>query len=465
VEALIDTTYSEATSNEDLKNMRIAAIGLCDPGYSEEFVRRHHLAAVAEIARAGVEVVDAGLQPDEQTSGNAVSSMLRAHAEGPFDALIIIQAAWARPAVLLQVIRAFPHMPTVLYSPGGEIVRGVIRSTASAAGAGASLHILRRHGIPFKYVWSAPGKAIAPESYLPFLRAARAVRCLCGMKLGMVGFGDMRLQSTGFDVQEIHESFGVEVESLDMLELEKGMQSIPSDEVARQAEALTAGWAYEGQRHPEGLRKIIAAYLSLDRLATERGYAGVSIKCPTGVAQTMEMTPCLVGCLLARTRHYVCENDIPGLLTQVILGTISDQPSTYLELYEILDDGLLVGCCGFCPEALLAEPLKVRTYESFFTGMACCSRIKTGPYTVARLGKARDGRFIAQCADGVASDPPAWCEEALGPPQHPSVKFRPGQPLDQFLQGILAQHLAVVPGHWAEAFGEFARLAGIIREE
>jgi L-fucose isomerase-like protein len=353
----------------------------------------------------------------------------------------------------------------LLYSPGGEIIQGVIRSTAPAAGAGASLHILHRHGIPCKYVWSAPGKSIAPESYLPFLRAARAVRRLRGMKLGMVGFGDMRLQSTGFDVQEIHESFGVEVESLDMLELEKGMQSLTADEVARQTEALTAGWVFDGKPPREGLQKVVAAYLYLDRLATERGYAGVSIKCPTGVAQTMGMTPCLVGCLLARTRHYVCENDIPGLLTQVMLGAISDQPSTYLELYEILDDGLLLGCCGFCPEALLAEPLKVRTFESFFAGMACCSRIKMGPYTVARLGKARDGRFIAQCADGAATEPPAWCEEALGPPQHPSVKFRPDQPLAEFLQGILAQHLAVVPGHWAKAFGEFARLAGIIQEE
>jgi L-fucose isomerase-like protein len=442
--------------------MRIATIGLCDPGYSEVLAAARHAASVAILKRSVDDIVDAGLQPDEFRSQQALSVLRKQHAEIPFDALFLIQAAWARPAVLLQVIRSFPTLPMVLYSPGSPVAAGVIRSIAPAAGAGAALHVLRRHGIKFKYVWSAPGKPIDTSAWMPFLRAAGAVRKLRGTKLGMVGFGDMRLQSTGFDVQEVHETFGVEVESRDMLELQTEMDALSRNDVAQQLKQLTAAWVFEGKAaKPEALAKVVAMFMVLDRWAGERGYIGLSIKCPTGVAARMGITPCLAGCLLARKYHYVCENDVPGLLGQVILGLLSDQMSTYWEFYEIFSDSILFGCCGFCPECYLSEPVRVRTFEGFLTGMACCSRVRNGDYTIARLGKNPDGRYGITCSEGKTSDPPPWCEDCLGEPQHPSVRFTPEVPVAEFMAGVLAQHVAAVPGRWSEALGEFKKIAGI----
>ena len=62
---------------------------------------------------------------------------------------------------------------------------------------------------------------------------------------------------------------------------------------------------------------------------------------------------------------------------------------------------------------------------------------------------------------GQGLEPPAWCEEALGLPQHPSVKFVPQVPVDQVMRSVLAQHFAVVPGSWGEALAEFANIKGI----
>lgn len=442
--------------------MRIATIGLCDPGYSEALANAQHAQAVACLKKSVPDIVDAGLQPDEKRSTAAVAMLAKQHAEKPFDALFLLQVAWARPAVLLQIVRAFPALPMVLYSPGSPIVNGLIRSIAPAAGACASLPILRRHAIKFKYVFSAPGAPVAEEDFMPFLRAARASRKLCGAKLGMIGFGDMRLQSTGFDVQEVHETFGVEVESRDMLELQKEMDSLARAEVAQQTKQLTAGWTFQGSRaQPPALEKAIAMYLVLKRWAEENGYVGLSIKCPTGVAAQMGITPCLAGCLLARDYHYVCENDVPGLLSQVILGYLSDQMSTYWEFYEAFSDGILFGCCGFAPECFLREQFSVRVFEGFMTGLACCSRVKNGTYTIARLGKAKEGGYLMTGAEGVATDSATWCEDCLGEPQHPSVMFRPELPVDELLRGALAQHVAVVPGRRAEALREFKIIQGI----
>jgi len=443
--------------------MRIAAIGLCDPGYSENLARIQHADSVARLKQSIAGVVDVGLQPDERRSPQAVASLVKQHAENPFDALFLLQVAWSRPAVLLQVIRAFPSLPMVLYSPGSPIENGLIRSMAPAAGAGSALHILRRHNIPFKYAWSGPGETIAESDFMPFLRAARAIRKLRGKKLGMIGFGDMRLQATGFDVQEIHETFGVEIESIDMLELQKEMDAISSNDLAQMVKELTSSWKFEDKAvNEKKLAKVVAMFFVLNQWASKRGYIGLSIKCPTGVAAQMGITPCLAGCLLARKYHYVCENDVPGLLGQVILGLLSDQMSTYWEFYEILADSILMGCCGFCPESFLREPMRVRVFEGFLTGMACFSRVKNGAYTIARLGKTTEGRYVMTCTEGETADPPGWCEDSLGEPQHPSVRFIPDIPVKEFMRGVLAQHVAVVSGRWAEALQEFKSIKGIL---
>ena len=338
--------------------MRAGAIGLGDPGYLEELAQQRHNEAIDKVSRTVPDLVDVGLHSDESLGSEAVDQLVRAHAEKPFDALFVMQVSWARPAVALQLVRALPQVPMILYSPGGTIEKGVIHSIAPAAGAGSTVPLLRSHGVKFKYVWSAPGQPILDSAYLPFLRAAAAMRGLRGAKLGMVGFGDMRLQMSAFDVQELHRTFGIEVDSVDMLEVQNAMNDLNEPSVIEQAKELTAAWQYHDNRTPSSaaLTKIIGAYLVLDRWAAERGWVGVSIKCPTGVAAHMGFTPCMVGCLLARKLHFVCENDIPGLLTQVILGSLSRATSTYWELYEILEEGILMGCCGFCPEALLASP-------------------------------------------------------------------------------------------------------------
>ncbi|MCL5103596.1 MAG: hypothetical protein M1133_05715 [Armatimonadetes bacterium] len=442
--------------------MRIAVIGLCDPGYSEELAASQHGGVVAQLRQLVSDVTDVGLQSDERKSSEAVSSLLKSNAQGRFDALVLVQAAWSRPDVLLQLVRAFPQLPMLLYVPGSPVVDGVIRSTAPAAGAGSTIHILRRHGIPFKHVWSMPGTLADPAEFMPFLRACQARAALRGTRLGMVGFGDMRLHATGFDVQELHETFGVEVESIDMLELWQGMMALDNTDVDQQIAQFTSDWRYTGDRpSSQTLWKIVSAYMVLDRMSTERGYSGLSIKCPTGVTAAMEFTPCMVGSLIARKHHYVCENDIPGLLGQVILGLLSDHMSTYWELYEILQDAILFGCCGFCPADFLDEPVRVRTYEGFLTGIGCCSRVKTGEYTIARLGKDVSGRYLLHATEGLASEPPAWYEDACGTVQHPSVAFKPDVPISEFLSHLMAQHVAVVPGRWGEALREFASLVSV----
>ena len=274
----------------------------------------------------------------------------------------------------------------------------------------------------------------------------------------------MRLQATAFDIQELHRTFGVEVDAVDVLELQKEMSSLDERSLAEQTQMLTAAWKYHDEKKPsaETLKKVIGAYVVLDRWASERGWIGLDTKCVTGLAPQMGFTPCMTGSLLSRKYFYQCENDIPGLLTQVILGLLSGTMTGYWELYEILTEGLLLGCCGFCPESLLDEAVKIRVFGDYFPGMmGCCTRYKLGPCTLGRIGKNAEGEYLFHCVEGEAAEPPRWYEDAVGMPQHPSVTFVPEVPIARLLEQILAQHFAIAYGHWQESVVEFTKLAGI----
>jgi len=441
--------------------MRIAAIGLCDPGYSEELAQMQHEKAILELQKTFSEIFDLGLQADEFKSSEAVKKLAISHAENPIDAIFLVQVAWSRPAVLLQVVRQFKQIPMVIYSPGSPIENGIIRSIAPAAGATATLHILRRHGIKYKYVYSEPAKPIAEEDFLPFVKAASVLQKLKGTKIGMISFNDMRLQNMGFDVQEVHERFGIEIEAIDMLEIEQKMTLLEVSKVDELKTELTKKWNFQGKEPGTAFDKVTRFYLVVQKIIEDNNYKAFSIRCPTGVGNLMGITPCLIGCLLGRKLHFVCENDVPGMITQMILGGLSNQITTYWEYYELYPEKILFGCCGFSPECFLNEPLKVRTLEGFITGMGCCSTVNTGHYTIARIGKDLDGKYCINLTDGEASKPPVWYEDCLGLPQHPSVFFEPNGGVRNFVEKATAQHVAVTPGKWTKELQEFAYLADI----
>ena len=89
------------------------------------------------------------------------------------------------------------------------------------------------------------------------------------------------------------------------------------------------------------------------------------------------------------------------------------------------------------------------------------AQVKLGSYTLGRLGRTNDGKYLLYRVEGQAVAPPPWFEVPVGMPQHPSVTFQPEVPVAQMLGQLLAQHFAVVPGCWREYVDEFADLTGI----
>lgn len=103
------------------------------------------------------------------------------------------------------------------------------------------------------------------------------------------------------------------------------------------------------------------------------------------------------------------------LLTNVILSALTGQTSAFMENYEVFDDAVLVGVCGYIPADFVDGPIKIRAANLGETnrGISNVSKVKTGKVTFARL-YVKDGAFRMFLSRAEATPNPKWTELAGG---------------------------------------------------
>jgi arabinose-5-phosphate isomerase len=87
-------------------------------------------------------------------------------------------------------------------------------------------------GFRFKHLFNAPDSPLDVQGILCFARAARTEGLLRSARVGMIGFNDMGLFTTDFSTVKLRDKLGLEVESLDMLQLLRRMEALEAGVVA-----------------------------------------------------------------------------------------------------------------------------------------------------------------------------------------------------------------------------------------
>ncbi len=443
--------------------LRTAFVSFMAPAYTQdtvEVLKKISRSAMATLGSIGIEVAsEAGPVIDLSDVDAAVSKIRK----DEFDFLTALIPSWAEPPAIVNTLMPFLDKPILLWALSSIQERDALIAPAGAAGMSAVRYPLKVMGAKLKVVYGNPESKDVQDEILSFARAASAIKKLFGSRIGIFGYADMGSYTAGFDQISLRSKLGVEVEDFEVHRLLLRAGEIEDKEADEFISKQFKDWKIDETVAKEDLRKTIKVYLALRKIIDERRFDAVSMKCVYGLPTYYGITPCIPLALAGSKIPVVCESDVLGLVTELIMDFVSGQRSVYLEFYDIFEDRLLMGVCGMMPQEILESTPRLYKYAwGKLTGLMVVGSMKTGKITLARLASAGD-RYTMHITVGEAVKPRTWHEIGwqLEAPVYPSLEIILGNRTKEFMENIMAQHYHLVYGDCTEELVELCKLLGI----
>jgi L-fucose isomerase-like protein len=423
--------------------------------------------AEKQLTDAGLKLVRTDPVTGEEEEPERALKELRSRV---WDFLFVNILNWIDTRGVFRVLHEFRNEPMILYSFGGFTdhegkfaEKGTLISPAAGAGSTSLRLPMEQWGIKFKYLFNAPDSPMDIEGIMSFARAAHTMKLLRHARLGMIGFNDMGLYSTGLNPTRLRDQIGPEIESLDMLQLQKKMDELTHEQVTVETQKVTADWEYPlGKPENEVIEKVIRMYLATVKICQEKKFDTFSYKCVDGVDLEMGLTHAVPSSLVADAGYpYVDENDLGNSVAQLMLKWISGKQVTFLEHYEHHPEWILLGEDGYCPRDFIEGKPQIKNISTVLLGgIAHCSNMKKDRMTLACLSEVKDG-YRMHLVTGEGKERPKWVEMGVPLPSWPSVTFYPDATVDQILSHVQSQHFAAVFGEYVDELIDLCYLLDI----
>ena len=383
------------------------------------------------------------------------------------DLIITAFVSWHITPNVMHALKHFRDIPILVLGVGGRTdANGKLVSPAAAAGVTAFVPVLREMGYKYKVICGKPDEPLRADQVKSYLRAVNAAKKVRNARVGLIGYADMGLYTCAYDKTLVFDKLGIDIENYFSYEITGRMASAPEDEIRSIISGIKERMEFENEITDVTLEKTARLYYAMKFQSETRRLNAISIKCVTGVTAFMGFNPCMAQSLLASNElSVICECDAYGLLTNVILTALTGQASAFMENYEVFDDAVLVGVCGFIPKDFTegCERIRSANLGEAFKGISNVSRVKTGTVTFGRLYQS-DGRLKMFVSRGEACKSPKWTELgwAEPTPDFPSILLKLEMPVQSYLENVPGQHIIMVYGDW---LAELKQLCGLLNIE
>ena len=447
----------------DIK-IKAGFVGFGEVNSPKKLIDDKCLAALNEIKAIGFDIVTTPTVTDDP-EGIDVKRALDDLRKSEFDLLIICLAGWIPAHAVISITNEFKNKPMILWGLAGDIENGRVVTAAPQAGTTALRKVFSDLGYKFKYVYNVIGKEPPLDKIKSFALASTASKSLEGTKAGMMGYRDMRLYNTLYEGLSLKSKIGTDIEFFEMLEMLQLSEKADKDEIQKTLDKIKREWDFKKPADDDFLKKGIAYYLAVRKIAEERKFDAISLKDVDGMKKLLGFPPAMIFMLLS-DEIKVCtipENDAMGAVTQLIVKHITGQCGAYLEFYEFFEKSVLLGVPDFVPAEVVDGKVTVTpaAFGNISGGLLNVSTMKTGRLTMVRLSNTGDRYTMHIC--GGEGKLKSW-EEAgwdYPAPQLPSLEIFIDAPVEDFAQNISGQHYIIVYGDHTQALKDFCYLKDI----
>lgn len=449
-----------------MKAIKAGFVGFGEVNTPREFIDRRCEEAAQLLERHGMELARTAPVSDDPGGEQAARAVRELKAGGDFDLLVVCVAGWIPSWAVFSVIEPFKHKPILLWGLTGWQEGARFVTTADQAGTTALRKPMADMGYTFKYVVTYRGQEPRVGEILAYAKAARTAAWLRTARIGMAGYRDMRLYGTLYDGVSLKSRIGPEIEHFELLELAQRVEAVDRGEVARLAKEVRGRWAFVREPRAGTVEKSVELYLAIRGKIQERGYQAFSYNDVDGIKKLMGFAPAGAMTLLHSEMAVssVPENDSLGAVTQLMIRGLTGQVAAYLEFYEFLEDGALMGVPDYVPAEIVEGRVTVmpNAFGNFGEGLLNVSKLKTGEVTLARLGHGPDG-YQMHISLAQARAPRSWEEAGWAPPapQLPSLEMVFDYPVEEFIQKVMSQHYMICYGDNRMILKDLCSILGI----
>jgi L-fucose isomerase-like protein len=450
----------------------------------EDAITKKHIDYKNFLLKNGIEVFDAADYVERQKGwvsfyssediGRALDIFLQKHIE----AVIIGCWHWSEPMFVVEIAREI-NKPVLLYADEDPAWAATCLLTA----AGASL-------------WETSPNRPAQvherfygdrESSLKWIRGVCALEKMKRSRFVLWGGSyALRMEYLQDDFPKLKSYLVGDILIEDQYVLIKGAQSIEEKRIDGFIEWLKSGNTRfnfdESMLTPQSLRKQVQLYFAAkDRMAQiGKNISGVSVKCFDELSDIYGVDPCFLPAFIPYSEdsegpkkavNTICEGDIKGLLTMVLLTNITGGiPSLFGDVTYIGKEYFIVSNCGAssiyyaCRSCSACDVLKNLTIEANFEGAsggAVGYYCPPGEMTVARLVRSKGKHFmLLGLGEAVEITKEISSKFHFGSTwPHTAIKFKTDQQL--MVQSLGANHVVASFGNHIKEIIYACTLAGI----
>lgn len=426
-----------------------------------------HDEAISYLNSLGIETIDCGIVIDDAQYASAEKAIAILKKNRDVSSLALCVAGWVPSHTVIRVVDGFREKPMLLWGLCGWKEGNRIVTTAEQAGTSALRSTLEELDYSFKYVYNSIGLPFPEKKILSFLTACNAASELRSMRTLSVGYRDMLLYNTQYEATSVRREFGIEVESMELLEMVQLQDTIDPSKVSELVSYMKGNWTFLKQ-YDEALLVTGATYaLAVGKKIEEEGYQAVTINDVDGMKKLLNFPPAIVFMLITKLYGIdtTPENDVLGNLTQLIMKQLSGKNAHYMEYYEYFTKSMIIGVPDYVPEYAVKGKVQIlpAAFGLLEGSLLNVSKIKDGYVTCARLAYKK-GKYVMHVYTGETKQPPAWEEFgwAHPAPQLPSLEVFPDScTVDEFAQSVCSQHVIVSYGDFSEELKDFCALLDI----
>ena len=284
------------------------------------------------------------------------------------------------------------------------------RQTDTQCGLFATGMILDRYNVPFTYLpncWMDDARL--EEGLKRFIAAANVVKAIGALRIGQISLRPRTFSSVKVNENQLLEQFGIEVVTIDTVEITGEICRILEEAPAALAEDVeNMKRRFDASAMSEDeLRGVAALKLAVVYLAEKYQLSAFASECWKTFSAPFGIYPCSAfGDLIEMGIPMACEGDIYGAISSVILdaAAMGNEPHFLADLtirHPLNDNAELLWHCGPFPRALAREDCRPK--------LAACMgnfELKKGEMTLARFGESH-GKFKLFYGEGKACDGPS----------------------------------------------------------